>query len=215
MCTGSHAQKSISGAFILGRKEQAETNTAQTLPEGPSQLQQEEGRGCRQRNESTACRELGWLAPTQRLPIKQAQKSGTECVRGLGSPSSTDRQRPCSAGSLGEPGTACLSACQSCSPSITAQSQDVPHNATQVARLEQAKSVLGDPHDNKNMPGTPGRGAGPALTPVLHTRCQHATNSRTQTHAVGPFPACQIPAATYRLSPLPGESKFPVHVMEE
>lgn len=134
----------------------AKTNTVQTLPEGPSQLQQEEGRGCRQGNESTAHRELPWLAPTGCLPIKQAQKAGTEYIRGLGSPSSTGDRDLCSGGSPREPSTTPLNACQSCSPSITAQSRDISHNATQVARLEQAKSVLGDPHDNKNMSGAPG-----------------------------------------------------------
>lgn len=77
----------------------AKSNTAQTLPEGPSQPQQEEGRGYRRGSESTAHRELHWLAPTQCLPIKlrnKAQKAGMEYVRGLGSPSSTaGRDVPC------------------------------------------------------------------------------------------------------------------------
>lgn len=77
------------------------------------------------------------------------------------------------------------------------------------------QSVLGDPHDNKNMPGTPGRGASPALTPTQHAPCQLATNSRTQPHAVGPFPTCQLPAATYRLSQGRANSKFPIHLMGE
>lgn len=87
---------SSSEAFILGREEEAkkaqkpsQNQHSSHTPEGPFLLQQEQGRGCGQENESTAHRELPWLAPRGCLPMKQAQNAGTEHVRGLGSPSST------------------------------------------------------------------------------------------------------------------------------
>lgn len=79
------------------------------------------------------------LAGTHWVFANKTSSKGRHRIRQrVGIPLQHQRRRPFSAGSPGEPRTAPLDAYQSCSPPIPAQSQDISHNATQAARLEQA-----------------------------------------------------------------------------